>query len=195
MRKGRATSLALSITVLLSVMCTAESCDDQKVQKVKKEFRKWNVKTGKMAIACNEAWDGFYTAKCDKVTEDIIEEHGSDPNFSDDMALNEFKKRTTELNERNDKFEMSMEIIANSLEAIEQSLDAADHIDGKFIKKSIRDLLKALDSVTAILNVAAKEVENEKFNAALNWIGVVINGANSLMGMLGGPDPNDPTDD
>lgn len=192
MRKGRATSLALSITVLLSVMCTAESCDDQKV---KKEFRKWNIKTGKMAVACNEAWDDFYEAKTEKVTQDIIDEHGDDPDFTDDMAMAEFKKRTTELNGRNDKFELSMNIIANTLEAVEQSLDAADHIDGKAIAKSIRDLLKALDSVTLILNEAAKEAENEKFNAALNWIGVVVNGANNLLGMLGDPDPNDPMDD
>jgi hypothetical protein len=193
MRKSRATSIALSITVLLSVMCTAESCDQKKV---KSEFRKWNIKTGKMAIACNEAWDSFYKAKCDKVTEDIIEEHGSDPNFTDEMAEAEFKKRTEELNKRNDKFELSMKIIANSLEAIEQSLDAADHIDAKLWKKSIKDLLNALDNATIILNEGAIQADDEHFTAALNWIGVVINGANSIMDMIGGgDDPDDPKDD
>jgi molecular chaperone GrpE (heat shock protein) len=193
MRKGRAHSVALSVMVILAMMCTAQSCDEKKV---KKEFRKWNIKAGKMTVACNEAWDGFYEAKTDEITEAIIEEYGDDPNFTDEQAEAEFKLRTAKLNGHNDKFEMSMKIIANSLEAIEQSLDAADHIDRKLWKKTIKDILNALDNVTVILNEAAKEAEDEHFTAALNWIGVVVNGGQSIMAMIGvEDDPDDPKDD
>lgn len=192
MRKGRATSLALSVTVLLSVMCTAESCDEQKV---KREFRKWNIKAGKATVACNEAWDEVYKDVAGKHTQDIIDEHGSDPAWTDEMAENEFTERMKEINKHNERFEDSMVIIANSLEAIEQSLDAADHIEATLWKKSIRDVLSALGAVTAILNEFAMDVESEKFNSALNWIGIVVNGANQLLDFLGPVDPDDPKDD
>ena len=183
----------LAVTMTLAILCTAESCDQKKV---KKAFREWNIKAGKMAVECNSAWDGYYKGVADQHTEDIIKEYGEDPTWSDDMAEAEFTKRMAKLDESNEKFELSMNIIANSLEAIEQSLDAADHIDGKLWKKGIKDILKALDAVTMILNEAAKEVDDEKFNAALNWIGVVTNGANSIMDMIGVEDgPDDPKDD
>jgi hypothetical protein len=189
----RTNKRVLAITVVLAIMCTAEKCDDKKI---KKEFREWNYKTGEMAVACNEAWDTFYKMKSEAVTEEIIKEHGDDPNFTDEQAEELYKKRMADIDGRNDDFEMSMRIIAGALEGIEQSLDAADHIDSKLWVKSIKDILNALDKVTIILNEGAKETENEHFNAALNWIGVVVNGANQLMDMLGvEDDPDDPKDD
>ena len=194
MRKGRAHTVALSITVILAVMCTAESCDQKKV---KKQFRKWNYKVGKATVACNDAWDKIYKDVAEKHTEDIIKEYGDDPNFTDEMAENEFKERMKDVDKHNDRFEDSMKIIANSLEAIEQSLDAADHIDQELWKAMIKDVLNALGNVEEILTKFAADTENETFMSAMNWIGVAINGANQLLEAFGGyePDPEDPKQD
>ena len=195
MRMGRRNrNLALSITAIFAVMCTAESCDEKDI---KKEFRKWNIKAGKATVASNEAWDEIYEEVANEHTQDIVDEHGDDPDWTEEMAVAEFEKRMAEINKHNDRFEDSMVIIANSLEAIEQSLDAADHIDAELWRASIRDILNALENVTNILNEFAMDAENEKFNSALNWIGVAINGANQLMDALGaGSKPtDDPKDD
>jgi len=194
MKKSRAQSVALSVAVILAVMCTAESCDQKKV---KKAFREWNYKAGKAAVACNEAWDESYKAIAEETTKAIIAEHGDDPNFSDDMAMHEFEKRMAEIDKHNEKFEESMKIIKNSLEAIEQSLDASDHVDAKLWKAMIKDILNALDNVTVILNEVAIDSESVKFQSAVNWIGVAVNGANSILDALVGydPDPDDPKDD
>jgi len=193
MRHQKSTRI-LVVMMLLSVMCTAEKCDEKNL---KKQFRKWNYKMGKAVVAVNEAWDKIYEDYADQVTEDIIEEHGDDPDWSDAMAEEDFKYRMSEINKHNDRFEDSMEAIANSLEAIEQSLDAADHIDDELWRAMIKDILNALENVTEILSKFAVDSENEKFVSAMNWIGVAVNGANQILEALGGyePDPNDPKDD
>lgn len=194
MRKGRTDRLAIVATLLLAVMCTAESCDDKNI---KKQFRKWNYKMGKAVVAVNDAWDKIYDDVAVGHTMDIIEEYGDDPNFTDEMAENEFKKRMAEINKHNDRFEDSMEVIANSLEAIEQSLDAADHIDEELWRAMIKDILNALENLTEIFTKFAVDSEDENFVSAMNWIGVGVNGANQILETLGGyePDPNDPKDD
>lgn len=184
----------MAVAVILAVMCTAENCDQKKV---KKAFREWNYKAGKAAVACNDAWDESYKAIADETTKAIIAEHGDDPNFSDDMAMHEFEKRMAKIDKHNEKFEESMKIIANSLEAIEQSLDASDHIDAKLWKAMIKDVLNALDNATVILNEIAVDTESVKFQSAVNWIGVAVNAGNAVLEALAGyePNPDDPKDD
>jgi hypothetical protein len=193
MKKSRAGYVALSITVMLAVMCTAESCDDKKV---KKAFQEWNYKAGEMTVACNEAWDEIYQDVQEKHTQDIIDEHGADPEWTDEMAAAEYEQRMAEIDKHNERIEDSMAIIGKSLLAMEQSLDAADHIDDKLWVKSIRDILNAIGFVEEALNEFAMNTDNEKFNAAVNWIGVIVNGGKSLLDLLGAElDPNDPADD
>ena len=183
----------LAVTMLLAVMVTAEKCDQQKVVK---EIRKWNVKVGKALVAVNEGWDDFYKDAVAEVTQEIIDEHADDPNFTDEMAEELFKEQTATLNEKNEVVEDVVKTVALTQEALEQSLDAADHIEGHAIAKTMRDILNGFGSLLDIFNHYAKDAENEKLNAAINWIGVVQNGALQIFDMLGVEhDEDDPKDD
>ena len=192
MRNRRDRSV-LAITMLLAVMVTAEKCDQSKVVR---EIRKWNVKVGKALVAANEGWDDFYKGRVEEVTQEIIDEHGSDPNFTDEMAEELFTAQTAELNKKNDIVEDVMKTTALTQEALEQSLDAADHIEGHAIAKTMKDILHGFGSLLDIFNHYAQDAANEKLNGAIGWIGVVQNGALQIFEMLGvDSDPDDPKDD
>jgi hypothetical protein len=171
----------LAVAVMAAILVSAQKCDKKKV---KKEIRKWNIKAAKALVACDEAWDEIYKEEANSIGEKIIEEHGDDPSWTDEMAEEEFKKRTAELNLHNDRFEEAMVIISNSMEAIEKSLDAADDIDSKAIAAAIKDIVGAFNDVLEILNLFKSE--NEKLASALEWIGTITGGAESLLGMLEG---------
>lgn len=192
MKKSRASYAALSITVVLAVMCTAESCDDKKVLK---EIRSWNIDVGEALVASDELMDDLYKAKVEEVTQTVIDEHAADPDWTPDMAEAEYKKRMASWDEHNDRFEDATEAIALSQEALEQALDAADHINNREFKKSVRDVLNGLTTLSDVLNMFAQDTDNDKFKKATNLISTVTDGASKLIAMLGGVDEDDPMDD
>lgn len=192
MKKSRASYAALSITVVLAVMCTAESCDDKKVLK---EIRSWNIDVGEALVASDELMDDLYKAKVEEVTQTVIDGHAADPDWTPDMAEAEYKKRMASWDEHNDRFEDATEAIALSQEALEQALDAADHINNREFKKSVRDILNGFTKLVDVLNMFAQDTDNDAFKKATNLISTVTDGASKLIAMLGGVDEDDPMDD
>lgn len=176
----RLTSIPL---VLCLVMLTAEKCDRNEVRK---EMWKWKNKAGKALVATNDAWEKYYTIRADTLGDQVIKDN---PGLPEDELVAKFEEAIADLDAHNARYQKAKVSTAEALEALEEALDAWQHIEdpdtGKRYKaiEAARDLLRGLDDLLTILIECGVKVPN--------ILDTVVNGLGNFLDLLADePDPD-----